>query len=121
MMRVDKFLWAIRVMKTRSRSATHCKEGKVSLDGDKLKPSKILSLGDVVVVRKGAVSFSFKVLSFPKSRVGAALVPDHVKNMTPQDQLDKFEMIRLSMLDRPHGVGRPTKRERRNWGKAFEE
>ena len=75
-MRVDKFLWAIRVMKTRSRVATHCKEGKVSLEGDKLKPSKILNIGDVVVVRKGAVSFSFKVVLFPKSRVGAALVSE---------------------------------------------
>ena len=120
-MRVDKFLWAIRVMKTRSKVATHCKEGKVSVKGDKLKPSKILNIGDVVVVRKGAVYFSFKVISFPKSRVGASLVPEHAKNITTQDQLDKLELIRLSLMDRPNGVGRPTKRERRNWVKAFEE
>jgi len=120
-MRVDKFLWAIRVMKTRSRVATHCKEGKVSLKGDKLKPSKILNIGDVVVVRKGAVSFSFEVILFPKSRVGAALVPEYVNNITPQEQLDKLEMIRLSNKDRPNGVGRPTKRERRSLDKAFEE
>jgi len=120
-MRIDKFLWAIRVMKTRSKVAIHCKEGKVSLNGDKLKPSKILTIGDVVVVRKGAVSFSFKVLSFPKSRVGAALVSEYAKNITPQDQLDKLEMIRLSNRDKPNGVGRPTKRERRSWDKVFEE
>lgn len=120
-MRTDKFLWAIRVMKTRSKVATHCKEGKVSLEGDKLKPSKILNIGDIVVVRKGAVSFSFKVVSFPKSRVGAALVSEYAKNITPQDQLDKLEMIRLSNRDKPNGVGRPTKRERRSWDKAFEE
>ena len=120
MMRVDKFLWAIRVMKTRSKASVHCKEGKVSLDGDKLKASKILNIGDVIVIRKGAVYFSFQVISFPKSRVGASLVPDYAKNTTPQDQLDKLEMIRLSHMDRLNGVGRPTKRERRNWDKAFD-
>ena len=120
MMRVDKFLWAIRVMKTRSRASAHCKEGKVSLCGDKLKPSKVLNIGDVVVIKKGAVNFSFKVISFPKSRVGASLVPEYAKNLTPQNQLDKHEMIRLSHMDRFNGVGRPTKRDRRNLDKAFD-
>ncbi|MGY8918423.1 MAG: RNA-binding S4 domain-containing protein [Flavobacteriales bacterium] len=120
-MRVDKYLWAIRVMKTRSRAATHCKEGKVSIKADKLKSSKILKVGDVVVVRKGAVLLSFRVIAFPKSRVGAGLVSDYVQDITPKEELDKLEMIRLSNRDRPNGVGRPSKRERRSWEKAFED
>jgi ribosome-associated heat shock protein Hsp15 len=67
------------------------------------------------------VFFSFKVVLFPKSRVGAALVSEYAKNITPQDQLDKLEMIRLSNKDKPNGIGRPTKRERRSLDKAFEE
>jgi len=119
-MRVDKFLWAIRVMKTRSKASAYCKEGKVSLCGDKLKASKVLNVDDVVVIRKGAVNFSFKVISFPKSRIGASLVSDYATDVTPQDQLDKLEMIRLSHKDRINGIGRPTKRDRRNWDKAFD-
>ena len=75
----------------------------------------------MVVVRKGAVSFSFKVIAFPKNRVGASLVPDYVQDITPKEELDKLEMIRLSNRDRPNGVGRPSKRERRSWEKAFED
>ena len=107
-------------MKTRSKAAAYCKEGKVSVCGNKLKASKVLNMGDVVVIKKGAVNFSFQVISFPKSRVGASLVPEYAKNLTPQDQLDKLEMIRLSYMDRVKGVGRPTKRDRRNWNKAFD-
>ncbi|MEC8113348.1 MAG: RNA-binding S4 domain-containing protein, partial [Bacteroidota bacterium] len=63
--------------------------------------------------------FRYEVLSFPRSRVGAALVADHMRDVTAQEELDKLEMIRLAQQDRPKGVGRPTKRDRRDWEKAF--
>lgn len=118
-MRVDKYLWAIRVFKTRSLASAACREGKVVIDGDKIKPAKSVNVNDIIQVRKGAVHFSYKVVALPKSRVGAPLVKDYSLDVTPQSELDKLEMIRLQYIERPKGLGRPTKRDRRNWGKAF--
>ena len=118
-MRVDKFLWAVRVFKTRSMASQHCREGKVFVDGKALKPAREVKVGEVVHVRKGAVTFGYEVVSFPRSRVGAALVPDHMRDVTAPEEMEKLEMIRLAQQDRPKGVGRPTKRDRRDWEKAF--
>ena len=118
-MRVDKFLWAVRVFKTRSMASTHCREGKVFVDGKAVKPAREMMEGEVVDVRKDAVMFSYQVVSFPRSRVGAALVPDHMKDVTAAEEKEKLEMIRLAQQDRPKGLGRPTKRDRRDWEKAF--
>lgn len=118
-MRVDKFLWAVRVFKTRSMASQHCREGKVFVDGKALKPAREVKVGEVVQVRKGAVTFGYEVVSFPRSRVGAALVPDHMRDVTAPEEMEKLEMIRLAQQDRPKGVGRPTKRDRRDWEKAF--
>jgi ribosome-associated heat shock protein Hsp15 len=120
-MRIDKYIWAIRVVKTRSQASKVCKEGKVEVDGKKAKASKVLKVGETIVVRKGAVYFSYKVLHFPKSRVGASLVTDYTVDVTEPEQLEKLEMIKLAHADRPRGVGRPTKRDRRDWVKAFED
>ena len=118
-MRVDKFLWAVRAFKTRSMASQHCREGKVSVEGKVVKPAREMKIGEVVEVRKGAIRFRFEVLSFPRSRVGAALVPNHVRDVTSPEELEKLEIIRLAQQDRPKGVGRPTKRDRRDWEKAF--
>ena len=118
-MRVDKFLWAVRVFKTRSMASQHCREGKVFVDGKALKPAREVKVGEVVHVRKGAVPFGYEVVSFPRSRVSAALVPDHIRDVTAPEEMEKLEMIRLAQQDRPKGVGRPTKRDRRDWEKAF--
>lgn len=118
-MRVDKFLWAVRVFKTRSMASQHCREGKVFMDEKAVKPAREVKGGEVVEVRKGAVRFRYEVVSFPRSRVGAALVQDHVRDVTSPEELEKLEMIRLAQQDRPKGVGRPTKRDRRDWEKAF--
>ena len=120
-MRIDKYIWAIRVAKTRSLASSLCREGKVEVDGKKAKPARILKEGEVVVVRKGAIFYSYKVLKFPKSRVGAALVAEYMIDVTPQEQFDKKEMIRLANIDRPKGLGRPTKRDRRDLTKAFKD
>jgi ribosome-associated heat shock protein Hsp15 len=118
-MRVDKYLWAIRVFKTRSLASSACREGKVVVGDSKVKPARMIKEDEIVHVRKGAVTFSYKVIALPKSRVGATLVKDYSLEVTPQSELDKLEMIRLQYVERPKGLGRPTKRDRRDWGKAF--
>lgn len=118
-MRIDKYIWAIRVAKTRSLASSFCRDGKVEIDGKKVKPARILKEGEIIVVRKGGIFYSYEVLAFPKSRVGASLVQDYAKDITPKEQLDKLEMIRLANIDRPKGLGRPTKKDRRNWAKIL--
>lgn len=118
-MRVDKFLWAVRVFKTRSQASAHCRDGKVFLRGKPVKPALELKSGERIEVRKGAVVFAYEVLRFPKSRVGASLVEQHVRDLTPQSELDKLEQIRLAQRDLTRPVGRPTKRDRRDWEKHF--
>ena len=88
--RIDKYLWAIRVYKTRSDATDACKGGKVRLNGNDVKPSKPVKPGDVICARKGAVQYTYNVLSLTDKRVGAKLVPDYAENITPQEELDKL-------------------------------
>lgn len=120
-MRVDKYLWAIRVYKTRSLASSQVKENKVKVNEEVVKPSRSVKVGDVIELRKGAVHFTFKVIGLPNSRVGAKLVEEYSKDLTTQEELDKLEMMRLQRIERPHGTGRPTKQERRDWEKFFDE
>lgn len=120
-MRVDKYLWAIRAFKTRSLATAHCKEGKVQVNAKPAKPAQDLRSGDRIEVRKGAINFAFEVLEFPKSRVGAGLVEQHVRDVTPQSEMDKLAEIREAQRDMTRPVGRPTKRDRRDWEKYFRE
>ena len=92
---------------------------EVEIGGKKVKSARAIKPGETIVVRKGAVFYSYKVINIPKSRVGAALVQDYAVDVTPKEQLDKLEMIRLANIDRPKGLGRPTKRDRRNWAKTL--
>ncbi len=118
-MRIDKYIWAIRIVKTRSIANSLCRDGKVEIGGKKVKSAREINPGDTIVIRKRAVFFSYKVIDIPKSRVCAALVTDYAEDVTPKKQLDKLEMIRLANVDRPKGLGRPTKRDRRNWEKSL--
>lgn len=112
--RIDKFLWAIRVFKTRSDSADACVGGKVKLNGLAVKPAKEVRCGDTISVRKGAVQFSFRVVQPYDKRVGAALVPQYAENLTPQSELDKLRApVETFFLQRDRGTGRPTKKDRR--------
>ena len=88
--RIDKYLWAIRVYKTRRDATDACKGGKVRLNGNDVKPSKPVKPGDVICARKGAVQYTYNVLSLTDKRVGAKLVPDYAENITPQEELDKL-------------------------------
>ena len=112
--RIDKWLWAMRVFKTRSISTDACKKGRVSIGGATAKPSRTVRVGDVVDVRKPPVTYTFRVKALTESRLGARLVPEYLENITPKAQYDMLEMVRISgFVDRQKGLGRPTKREGR--------
>lgn len=113
--RVDKWLWAARIFKTRSIAAAACKKGQVSLNGAQLKPSRTIKVGDIVNVRKAPVTYSFKVKQTIEKRVGAKLIPEILENVTPPEQYELLEMNRISgFVDRARGTGRPTKKDRRS-------
>lgn len=113
--RIDKWLWSARIFKTRSIAADECKNGRVSIKGVKQKPSKMIKEGDVIEVKKGPITYSFKVLKAIQNRVGAKLVPEVLENVTTKEQLELLEMNRISgFIDRARGTGRPTKKERRD-------
>ena len=112
--RIDKWLWAMRVFKTRSISTDACKKGRVSIGGATAKPSRTVRVGDVVDVRKPPVTYTFRVKALTESRLGARLGPEYLENITPKAQYDMLEMVRISgFVDRQKGLGRPTKREGR--------
>ena len=112
--RIDKYLWAIRVFKTRSDAAEACRTGKVAVGGQNAKSSKAIKAGDIITVRKGAVKFQYLVISPIEKRQGAQLVPNYATNITPQSELDKLTAPNeVIFLKRDRGAGRPTKRERR--------
>lgn len=120
--RIDKWLWAVRIFKTRTISTESCKKGRVTVDGVAVKPSRTIKPGDVVKVRKPPVTYSFKVLALTENRLGARLVPDYMENITPQSELDLLEVVKISgFVDRRKGLGRPTKREGRELSKFTSE
>lgn len=113
--RIDKWLWAVRIFKTRTIAADACKKGRVMLGDVSVKPSRNIRVGDVVQVKKPPITFSFKVLALSEKRMGAKLVPDFMENVTPPEQYEIMELNKLSgYVDRQRGTGRPTKKERRD-------
>ena len=113
-LRIDKYLWAIRVYKTRTDATDACKGGKVRINGADTKPSKLVKVGDTIVARKGAVTYTYKVLQLIDKRQGAKLVPDYAENQTPPEELAKLRApVETFFLKRDRGAGRPTKKDRR--------
>ena len=112
--RIDKYLWSIRVFKTRSEATDACKGGKIRVNGADTKPSKMVKVGDTIVARKGAVTYTYKVLELIDKRQGAKLVPNYAENLTPPEELTKLRApIETFFLKRDRGAGRPTKKDRR--------
>ncbi len=112
--RVDKWLWAVRIFKTRTIAAEACKKGRISLKGAQIKASRCIKEGDVIEVRKSPITYSFKVLQPIEKRVGAKLVKEYMENVTAPEQLEILEMSHLNgFVDRMRGMGRPTKKDRR--------
>ena len=118
--RIDKWMWAARIFKTRTIAAEACKKGRISINGSQVKPARMVKPGDVVQVRKPPVTYSFKVLQAIEKRVGAKLVPEIMENVTTHDQYELLEMSKISgFVDRARGTGRPTKKERRDLDEFF--
>ncbi|MBR2084450.1 MAG: RNA-binding S4 domain-containing protein [Muribaculaceae bacterium] len=112
--RIDKWLWATRVFKTRTIATTACKLGRVTIGGMPVKPSHGIKVGDRIDVRKPPVTYSFEVIALLNNRVGAKLVPQYLKNVTSADQLRLLEMVKIDgFVNRQRGLGRPTKKEGR--------
>ncbi len=113
--RIDKWLWAVRIFKTRSIAADAVKKGRVMVNDVLVKPSRLIKPGDIVKVRKAPVTYSFRVLQLVQNRLGAKLVPEYAENITPKSELDLLEVVKISgFIDRRKGLGRPTKREGRD-------
>jgi ribosome-associated heat shock protein Hsp15 len=113
-LRIDKYLWAIRVYKTRTDATDACKGGKVRINGADTKPSKLVKPGDMIVARKGAVTYTYKVIQLIDKRQGAKLVPNYAENLTPPEELAKLRApVETFFLKRDRGAGRPTKKDRR--------
>ncbi len=112
--RVDKWLWAARIYKTRSLAADACKNSRVTINGVNVKPSHTIKVGEVISVKKSPVVYSFRVLKCIEQRVGAKLLPEVYENVTDPKQYELLEMSHISgFVDRARGTGRPTKKERR--------
>ena len=113
--RIDKWLWASRIFKTRTIAAEACKKGRVSINGTQVKPSRKIIPDGVREVKKPPVTYSFKVLQAIEKRIGAKLVPEILENVTTPEQYELLEMSKISgFVDRARGTGRPTKKDRRS-------
>ena len=120
--RIDKYLWAIRVFKTRSEATQACNGNKVQVDGVNAKPSKTVKPGCIITVRKGPVQYTFKVLLPASNRMGAQLVPQFAENLTPESEIEKLHAPTETFFGRrERGSGRPTKKERRTLDALWEE
>lgn len=119
--RIDKYLWSVRVYATRSLATEECKKGKVTIGGIAVKPARVVKVGDTILVRKNPVIYSYRVKEILGKRVGAKLVADYLEDITPAEELLKLDVTQggaLYMRDR--GAGRPTKKDRRDIGRVIE-
>jgi len=122
--RIDKWIWAMRIFKTRTIATEECKKGRVTVGLDNpipVKPSRTIKVGDIVNVKKPPVTYTFRVKALTENRLGAKLVPEYLENITPKEQYDLLDVVRISgFVDRRKGLGRPTKREGRELSKFVE-
>jgi ribosome-associated heat shock protein Hsp15 len=113
--RIDKWLWATRIFKTRTIALEACKKNRIMVNDVSAKPSKMIRIGDIISVRKPPVTYSFKVLGLTSNRIGAKLVPEYLENITPPEQYEILDLQKIGgFVDRAKGTGRPTKKERRD-------
>ena len=118
--RVDKYLWAMRIYKTRSIATDACKCGRVKMNGVEVKPSRIFHVGDIFTVRKGPITYTYRILQLWGNRLGAKMVPEYLQDITPKEQLELLELARYAAQSgRDRGTGRPTKKDRRDIEQFF--
>ena len=121
-LRIDKYLWSIRVFKTRSEATDACKGGKVKVNGSDIKPSKVVKVGDMITARKGPVTYTYRVLDLIDKRQGPKLVPNFAENLTPEEEIAKLRTpVETFFLKRDRGAGRPTKKDRRQMDSLWDE
>ena len=114
-MRIDKYLWCIRVFKTRSIATDDCKKGQVKIEETSVKPSKEVFGNELITVRKNQINYKFKVLDIPDNRLGAKLVNLYRQDITPEEEFQKNELLKFAKdYYRKKGTGRPTKKDRRD-------
>lgn len=119
--RIDKWLWAVRVYKTRSQASEACRKGYVRVKESSVKPSREVSVGEIIQVKKAPITKSFKVLALVGKRMGAKLIVDFVEDVTTVDQLKLLEIQKnMRWKERDRGTGRPTKKDRRELDDFFE-
>ena len=112
--RIDKFAWSVRMAKTRSLAAEQVKKGKIKLNHESVKPAKEIKIGDVIQVIRHTATFEFKIIELLNNRVGAKLVENYIKDITRPEEIEKFDLYRVSQQSyRAHGTGKPSKKERR--------
>jgi ribosome-associated heat shock protein Hsp15 len=117
--RIDKWLWSVRVYATRSLATEECKKGRVTIGGVTVKPSRVVKVGETILVRKNPVTYTYRVVELLGKRVGAKLVPSYMADLTPEEELRKLEDNQGGALfTRDRGAGRPTKKDRRDIGKV---
>jgi len=113
--RIDKFLWSVRIYKTRSQAADACKNSRILIDNIAAKPSRTISEGLIITVKKMPVTYTYKIIAIPPSRLGAKLVPEYIEDLTPEEETQKLDYrADYNTGHRKRGAGRPTKRERRD-------
>ncbi len=113
--RIDKWMWATRIFKSRTIAVEACKKNRVMINDVAVKPSRMIRIGDIIQVRKPPITYSFKVLGLTQNRMGAKLVPEYLENVTPPEQYQILELNKISgFVDRAKGTGRPTKKDRRS-------
>jgi len=114
-MRLDKYVWSVRLSKTRSKAADAIAKGRVRLNGETIKPAKDVKIGDEINIHKHTAVFTFKVLQLLDRRVGAKLVPDYILDITPEEEIEKLKIFQMSQKSyRQHGTGKPSKKDRRD-------
>ena len=119
--RIDKWLWAVRLYKTRSLASEECKKGKVMINGMNVKPSREIKEGETIQLRRPPITRSYKVLALAENRMAAKMVPEFMVETTPASELEILEEMKNRNIDnRDRGTGRPTKKERRDLDDFFD-
>ena len=111
--RVDKWLWAVRLFKTRNQATEACKKGRILILEQPVKPSRVLRINDIIQIKKPPVVYSYKVTGLLSKRLSARLVQDYIEDITPESELQKLKVRETFFISRDRGSGRPTKKERR--------
>ncbi|MFV0289954.1 MAG: RNA-binding S4 domain-containing protein [Mangrovibacterium sp.] len=120
--RIDKWLWAVRIFKTRTIAAEACKKGKIYIAGSQIKPSRTVKIGDIISVKKPPITYQFRVEGLIEKRIGAKLVDEYMTNITPESELDAIILQKqIGFMQRDRGTGRPTKKERRDMDSFFDD